>query len=610
MRDGSGPIIVRGVDGKQSVWFAPADRTAASSLRRLKFVGVLLPITFIVAIECLRFTVVESHAVYETGGHIVLGVAMTVAVVVFALMMFRAIAGVQREVVRQNHELASINAVSTAMQGKVEVDEMMDAALGTLMQSSGAAEVSVAVFSPSGEGEDERSTLRTFSPALPRSPEAGVSDHPLRVVDVPLATETSLVGRMRLQVPSGGEGVDVLSQLSLQNIAYQLACSIQRGHLVGDLRRRQQEGHAFYDVMLQISNQLELGHIAGAIIAYSRDLLGADRATLTLNEVTARALSLDGSAPAGPSFERGLVCASSPDGGLSYTVPQELASSPGSGEPPREPAASLAVPIRSGSTTQGELLVGRASGEPFSARDRECLRTLSDLASIAITSARMRQNEWYGAILRERERLAHEMHDSLAQLLGVIHLNLRALESRAADDVISRELDKVADLAEEAYGEVREAILDLRASRVDEALVDGLRAYLRRYSEQFGIETTLDNRVQHNVTLPPHVECQIIRVIQEALANVRKHSGASWARVGISEEGEMLVFEIEDNGRGFDPEAAPAREDSVGLLGMGERMASIHGTLSVGSRAGRGTRVIATVPHLADSRPREEVAHV
>jgi GAF domain-containing protein len=94
----------------------------------------------------------------------------------------------------------------------------------------------------------------------------------------------------------------------------------------------------------------------------------------------------------------------------------------------------------------------------YSERDRGFLLTLAGLASIAVTNARMRENERQGAILAERERIAREMHDSLAQVLGVTHLRLRALSSRRAvvdAPWIATEIAELADISEEAYRDVR-----------------------------------------------------------------------------------------------------------------------------------------------------------
>jgi hypothetical protein len=156
---------------------------------------------------------------------------------------------------------------------------------------------------------------------------------------------------------------------------------------------------------------------------------------------------------------------------------------------------------------------------------------MGEVTSIAIANARLFERERQGAIVEERERIAREMHDGMAQVLGVTHLRLRALE--AAPEVrdltgVHEEISNLADLCLEAYSDVRESILGLHeASRVDRALMESLRAYIEKYSKQSGIPTRLDADPDHEVVLPTRYPVQVIRVIQEALTNVRKHSGAS-----------------------------------------------------------------------------------
>ena len=143
----------------------------------------------------------------------------------------------------------------------------------------------------------------------------------------------------------------------------------------------------------------------------------------------------------------------------------------------------------------GELCVLRP-GVPFSRADKELLGALADMAAIAVRTARLHEAEEQWTIHAERDRIARELHDSLAQVLGVIHLQLRSLEGRAKDEAshaMAAELSSIADTADEAYRDVREAILGLRETvREDDGLEGSLREYLRKYSRQTGIATHLE----------------------------------------------------------------------------------------------------------------------
>lgn len=203
------------------------------------------------------------------------------------------------------------------------------------------------------------------------------------------------------------------------------------------------------------------------------------------------------------------------------------------------------------------------------------------------------------AVVEERERIAREMHDSLAQVLGASHLRLRA--AQAAPELSPETRTELGDIAEgchEAYADVREAILGLReGSRADRTFMDSLRAYLRGFQHRSGIETLFVNESDDDPALDPTVEVQVIRVIQEALTNVRKHAGARHAVVELTRTGGGVRFLVTDDGRGFVPGASTLSSDGgYGLPTMRERTEMVGGELSIESEPGRGTRVVIDLP--------------
>jgi len=187
-------------------------------------------------------------------------------------------------------------------------------------------------------------------------------------------------------------------------------------------------------------------------------------------------------------------------------------------------------------------------------------------------------------------------------VLGSTHLRLRAQLARP--DLVDRprvaaELKELAEITEEAYRDVREAILGLREASRSRGLLESLDAFLQKYSHQSCVHATLETELDHEPDLPTRTEIQVIRVIQEALANVRKHARATQAKVRVAADGPAggLTIVIEDNGRGFDPgTTAVHRDGGYGLQTMRERMELTGGTLRVDSAPGRGTRVVAILP--------------
>jgi len=577
--------------------------------RRLKVMSVLLPVAFLLLLEFVHYTVEARDGRLDGfwDGYRFVFIAVTVgSILAFGLVMFRFIDRAQRQVVRQNRELAATNAVSSAVQGEVGVDRIIDVALESVLITSGATQASVTIFttedrSPNGTGVTRRKFAAPGSAVLvPNDPGGG--DAP--VIDLPLSTGTVTVGGMQLWLPVGAGAGDRLASGTLQNIGHQLASAIQLAQLVADLQRRKHEGHAFYDVLVQISNQNAPPDILSAVVQHARDLLGSDEAVLSLDEDASRSVQFAGTLEGTASFADGTACITSEVGPRHDAHGHRVACPVRSSS---EWTANMTVPIRGPIGTLGELWIGRRSSALFTERDRAFLVTLSGLAAIAITAAQMRENGRQHAVLAERGRIAREMHDSLAQVLGVTHLRLRALDAREEvrdNPEIATELSAVADICQEAYRDVRESILGLRGSnRTERSLLDNLRAYLAKYNQQCDIATSLDCDLDHELALSPRAEVQVIRVIQEALTNVRKHSGATSAIVHVTESDSGTSFVVEDNGHGFELGGSPSDRDGFGLYTMRERMALLNGSLTLDSAPGRGTRVIADVPERSHPRP-------
>ena len=202
------------------------------------------------------------------------------------------------------------------------------------------------------------------------------------------------------------------------------------------------------------------------------------------------------------------------------------------------------------------------------------------------------------AILEERDRLAREMHDSLGQVLGYVNI-----KAKVAEDLIARgrapeageELGQMRSAVQGAYEDVRQAILSLRTAPQGDGLVATLRGYLERFREQTGLTATLE--AADGITLAPAVEAQVVRIVQEALANVRKHAQASAVQVRFDHEGGGTNVTVSDNGHGFDlAEVEASQGMRFGLLTMRERAESVGGSLTITTAPGRGTKVRLHMP--------------
>jgi signal transduction histidine kinase len=208
-----------------------------------------------------------------------------------------------------------------------------------------------------------------------------------------------------------------------------------------------------------------------------------------------------------------------------------------------------------------------------------------------------RQEVRQRAIIEERERIAREMHDGLAQLLG--YVNTKAMAVRLAlkngnSALAQQNLEQLEEASRQLFTDVRENILGLKTTSAADL---DLQTIVRDYSEQFyrmsgiKVDVIMDERIK-NLNLPAEAEMQLIRIMQEALANIRKHSESEEAWINMSVVNGSLQVTIGDQGIGFDPERVPSgRGPHFGLASMRERAQSIGAEINIDSEPGEGTRV-------------------
>jgi signal transduction histidine kinase len=198
----------------------------------------------------------------------------------------------------------------------------------------------------------------------------------------------------------------------------------------------------------------------------------------------------------------------------------------------------------------------------------------------------------------ERRALAQELHDQIGQLLTGLKFQLEAAQVTAP----SPPLHDALGVTSELLRGVRELSLQLRPRLLDDlGLKPALEWQTQLFQHQTGIEVELE------LTLPAHrqsteLETTVFRMVQEALTNVARHSGAKSVAVTVSADDTALHVEIADRGRGFSTTEAMGRHDSLGLAGLAERVRLTGGTFDLFSQAGQGTRLHAEFP-LAATAP-------
>ncbi len=200
----------------------------------------------------------------------------------------------------------------------------------------------------------------------------------------------------------------------------------------------------------------------------------------------------------------------------------------------------------------------------------------------------------------ERRRLSRELHDEIGQSLTALRIEISQARSLAGSGAAVHErLERARLVAEKTLRTVRDIALLLRPAMLDDL---GLGPALQWLAEDFSGRTGIPCEfVQDGLpdVLPDACKTCVYRVVQEALHNTERHARASSVRVSIARQATLLKVAIEDNGRGFDPEAAAGRPESLGILGMRERASLLGGVLTITSSPSQGTKVALWLPTAA-----------
>jgi two-component system, NarL family, nitrate/nitrite sensor histidine kinase NarX len=259
----------------------------------------------------------------------------------------------------------------------------------------------------------------------------------------------------------------------------------------------------------------------------------------------------------------------------------------------------LAVPL----THRGEVLgvynLFFTGGVTIADEASASFKTIGELLGLALHNARLERENLQASLLAERQAMAAEVHDSIAQTLAFVKMRMPLLESAiASGNEAQAALRYCADVREAvttAHTNLRAILGQFRAPMDPRGLKSALAASVAAFRDSTHVALEFDDRAPA-LQLSPGQESQVFRIVQEALANIARHAGASRAWLGIEQNGGRVDIVVEDNGTGL-PQAAPQPGAShFGLDIMRQRAARLGGTIEIGARAAGGTRVKLSFP--------------
>lgn len=256
------------------------------------------------------------------------------------------------------------------------------------------------------------------------------------------------------------------------------------------------------------------------------------------------------------------------------------------------------VPLNAHGKELGVLNLASTDWRELSADDLRLLYTVGDLLSIAIERARLYAHSTEVGAVEERNRLAREIHDTLAQGLSAIALQLETadilLETGREPERIQRAIQQALHLARTNLDEARRSVLDLRAAPLEgRTLAEAIAQLVQEVAAKHPIAIKFQAVGAHR-PLPVAIEAGLYRVAQEALTNIYTHAQATSAQLHLQVTLQTIQLTIQDDGCGFAPgEVTPNR---YGLTGMNERVRLLGGQLQIESAPGAGAKVVVTVP--------------
>lgn len=289
----------------------------------------------------------------------------------------------------------------------------------------------------------------------------------------------------------------------------------------------------------------------------------------------------------------------------------------------RESGSLMALPLKS-TTSLGALAFFSRSPDKFQAETSGLLVSISDAVSIALQNAKAAQSVEEANRLREslleklisaqeeeRRRIARELHDEATQTLAALAMSLDDMVETLPDGR-KKIKDRLSTLKEQVvatFSGIRDLALELRPSALDDI---GLSAAIdwcaRGYLERRGLEVAVET-IGEPLRLPPHTETMLFRIAQEALVNIVRHAEATRVAVVLTYTPSSVIIRVEDDGKGFDVEAAFAKgtpQQNLGIHGMRERASLLGGDLTVRSNPGHGTVLTVQIPVGSEGHQREQ----
>jgi signal transduction histidine kinase len=440
--------------------------------------------------------------------------------------------------------------------------------------------------------------------ADPRSVGFPPNHPPMRsFLGAPLTARGQVFGNLYLTEKQDAAEFDADDEHALVVLASQAGVAIENARLYEEARDRARRLEALRTVAAAILRGDRAEAVLGLVARYARELAAADLATVAVpaddGELVVQAADGDraeqlrgtrfpaGGSVAGEVLRTGKVVVLA-DAAADQRTEQPLVGLGGVGP-------ALFVPLQAEGRAFGTLAVANLRGGPgFREGDVQLLETFAEQAAVALEHVRLRSELDRLVVLEDRERIAKELHDGAIQALFAVGMGLQGTAMLARDAELAGRISGAVDELDRVIRDLRNYIFGLRPGILaDRQLDQALRRLAEEFTQRTGVLAVAEIDPAAAAELSGSAG-DVIQLAREALSNVSRHAAATTCRVSLRREQAGVVLEVDDDGRGFDPERVAGTGHGLGNLR--ERAAALGGRAEISSVPGQGTTVRATIP--------------
>lgn len=427
---------------------------------------------------------------------------------------------------------------------------------------------------------------------------------------IPIRAKGEVIGVLDLQ-SDRLNAFDEADLITIQSLANEAGISIENARLFEAERSRNERMAVINAVALNVSSVLTLGELLPHVVQLARETFGYHAVGVFLVDETEREIvleALDSGDSAVPA--RGTRIAVGGEGIVGYVAGSGLPWMTGDvsndprysdlGIPSAKTKSEMAMPIKQGDLVAGVLDIHSERADAFDDTDMLIAQTLANQLAVAIENARIFDETRDLAVLEERNRMAREIHDTLAQGFTGIVIQLEAGEQAIESDMdaLRGHVGMAKSLARECLAEARRSVWNLLPQALEENPLDVI---IQTEVERFGRTSKADANftlLGMRRQLPAVTQAALMRICQESLSNIGKYANAGAVDVTLDFALDTVTLTVTDDGAGFDPDAVRIEEGGggFGIIGMRQRARLLRGDVTITSAPGEGAKVEARIP--------------